>query len=165
MCSAAGPNIFGSHETPAAELSINAQKTDILSDYPAAALIAEADRAHSETSLAVFLDLVNGATGGHDLWIGKYDRQRRTPNTDADLRPGTRVGAGNTAFISRFVQQRQLIVCVAGDKHRMSAALQGVTAEQRHPALVELKTGSLQVQAVHVGSTDRSRPAGNRMIR
>ena len=63
-------------------------------------------------------------------------------------------GSGKTDFalIARFVQQRQLVGCIACDKDMCNAGLHGEAVGFGHAALIKLDAQVFQAEFVHIGA-------------
>jgi hypothetical protein len=62
-------------------------------------------------------------TGDRKLWIGEHDGERCAPVSRPHVGVASGVPAGDPALVGRLVQQRQIVARVAGNEHRMTAAL------------------------------------------
>ena len=64
--------------------------------------------------------------------------------------------AGNTAFISGFMEQEAFAVDVAGNKDMALSNLHGIAVVCRYAALIQIDTGVLYRQVIQVGASSQA---------
>ena len=106
---------FRPQKTSGAFLAIDAQMALVFQHHPRAALIFEGDLADGEVD-ARFFERHKGSTGDGDLRIGKDDPKGRAAPALEDIGIAHRVLAGDPAFVSGLMQERNVVCRVPGEQ-------------------------------------------------
>ena len=145
---------FRADKQARALLCIHAHFALIDQHHAAAALIVERHFADGHAFHVFITRFHLGKThaDGGDLRAGKHHADGAAAQTLADIRISACIFAGDFALIARFVQQRQLVGCIACDKDMCNAGLHGEAVGFGHAALIKLDAQVFQAEFVHIGA-------------
>ena len=84
------------------------------------------------------------------LRVTEHHSQWCASRTDADIRKTPCVVTRNTSFVRCFMEQRPIVVRIAGDEHGVVCNLSAVTVVDGHAGWVEGKARVCQAQGVDI---------------
>ena len=138
-------------------LAVYPKQAAVFADHPATALILKRYLAHCEATATALIHLINRQTHTGYLGVSKNHCKGRAPQAHANIRVRRRIISGNASFVGGFVQQRQIVVGITGNKDMALAAAQRVRVEQRHAFFIQLDIRILYIQTVNVRPAPRGR--------
>ena len=143
---------FRADEATAALFGIHAHMAFVYQHHAAAPLIAEGNFADGD-AFGIFVALahlgVTQADAGN-LRIGKHHADGAAAQAVCDIRIASGIVARDFALVAGFVQQRQLVGCVAGDEDVRDAGLHGQRMGFRHAAFVQFDIQVFQTDVVGI---------------
>ena len=145
---------FRTNETAGRFLSIQTHVTFVYQHNAAAALVSEGNFADYKLIRLIFrcnLRVFQADSG--NLRTGEYHSDYATAQTTLNIRENSGIVPGNFALVGSFMQQRQLIGCIACDKDVRNAGLHSQRIGNRYTARIFLDSQVFQTDIVHIRTT------------
>ena len=142
---------FRTNETAGCFFGIQTHMAFVYQHNATAALVSEGNFADYKLVRLIFrrnLCIFQADRG--NLRTGKYHADYATAQTALNIRENSGIVTGNFALVGSFMQQRQLIGCIACDKDVRNAGLHGQRISNRHATCIFFDIQVFQTDIVHV---------------